>query len=329
MNIIITGGAGYVGSHTAKMLSEVGFTPIIIDNLSTGHIWAVKWGEFCNADLSNKQQIRNIFEETNPYAVIHFAANSLVHESYTHPEKYLQENINNALNLFSVMNEFNVRNLIFSSTCAVYGIPIKIPIDEEHPKNPVSPYGESKLYIEKCINWFSEVYKFKAINLRYFNACGADLSGELGELHEPETHLIPRLLDVAMNKKDEMEINGTDYPTNDGTAVRDFIHITDISRAHIAALNMVTSLNKVMNINLGTGSGFSVREITMKIEEITGTKINTIDTPRRIGDPPVLIADISKANEILGWKPENSNLETIITSALIWHNFINDVNKRY
>jgi UDP-glucose 4-epimerase len=324
MNIIITGGAGYIGSHTAKALFESGFTPIILDNLSTGHDWAINWGKFYKVDLCDKQKLRNVFEKTKPYAVIHFAANSLVHESYISPEKYLQENANNSLNLLSVMNEYDVRRLVFSSTCGVYGIPLEVPIDENHPTNPISPYGESKLYIEKCIDWFSKVYKFKAINLRYFNVCGADISGELGELHKPETHLIPKLLDVILGKIQSVEINGTDYPTSDGTAIRDYIHVTDIAKAHQIALELVNDLDGVMNVNLGSGHGFSVKEIVLRIEKITGIKINTIETSRRLGDPAILISDISKASKVLGWRPKNSNLDAIVSSAFVWHKFINN-----
>jgi len=317
--ILITGGAGYIGSHVNKELYKKGYETVVLDNLIYGHREFVKWGEFILGDLEDIEQIRLVFKRYPIKAVMHFAAFAYVGESVKEPQKYYLNNVKNTLNLLQVMLENDVEYFIFSSTCATYGIPQKIPISEEHSQNPINPYGRSKLMIEKILEDYSRAYGLKYVSLRYFNAAGADPDCEIGEWHEPETHLIPLVLDVAIGRSEGVRIFGTDYPTPDGTCIRDFIHVTDLAEAHILALEYLFDKGESDVFNLGNGNGFSVREVIQKAEEVTGRKIKTVEWGRRAGDPPVLVGSAEKAKKILKWQPKYCKLSVIIETAWEWH----------
>ena len=317
--ILITGGAGYIGSHVNKELSKKGYETVVFDNLVYGHQEFVKWGAFVLGDLENIDHLRLVFKKYPIKAVMHFAAFTCVGESVENPQKYYLNNVKNTLNLLQVMLEHDVEYFIFSSTCATYGIPKEIPISEEHPQNPINPYGKSKLMIEKILKDYSQAYGIKYVSLRYFNAAGADPDCEIGEWHEPETRLIPLVLDVAIGKSEAIKIFGTDYPTPDGTCIRDYIHVVDIARAHILALEYLMKEGKSDAFNLGNGSGFSVKEVIHKAEEITGREIKTITWRRRPGDPPVLVGSNEKAKKVLGWYSQYGDLDVIIKTAWEWH----------
>ncbi|HDD43346.1 MAG TPA: UDP-glucose 4-epimerase GalE [Candidatus Desulfofervidus auxilii] len=317
--ILITGGAGYIGSHVNKELYKKGYETVVLDNLIYGHREFVKWGEFILGDLENTEFLRFIFKKYPIKAVMHFAAFAYVEESMKEPQKYYLNNVKNTLNLLQVMLENNVEYFIFSSTCATYGIPAEIPIPENHPQNPVNPYGKSKLMIEKILEDYSRAYGLKYISLRYFNAAGADPDCEIGEWHEPETHLIPLVLDVAIGKSEAVKIFGTDYPTPDGTCIRDYIHVTDLANAHILALEYLFKKKKSDVFNLGNGNGFSVKEVLQTAENITKRKINFIEWGRRPGDPPVLVGSSEKAKKVLCWNPRYYELSLIIETAWEWH----------
>jgi len=317
--ILIVGGAGYIGSHINKELYKMGEKTLVFDNLIYGHKEAVKWGKFIEADLNNIDDIKSVFQKYSIKAVMHFAAFAYVGESVTNPKKYYQNNVANTLNLLNIMLEFNVNNFIFSSTCATYGNPIETPITESHPQNPINPYGQSKLMIEKILNDYSNAYNFNYVALRYFNAAGADIDCEIGENHTPETHLIPLVLDAAIGKRENIKIFGTDYDTKDGTAVRDYIHVTDLAQAHILALKYLQKGGNSTIFNLGNGEGYSVSQVIQCARKITEKEIHSIDEPRRDGDPASLIGGAKKAKEILGWKPKYESLEDIISTAWNWH----------
>jgi UDP-glucose 4-epimerase len=317
--ILITGGAGYIGSHVNKLLNKKGYETIVLDNLIYGHKEFIKWGEFILCDLSNIEQLRLIFKKYPIKAVMHFAAFAYVGESVKNPQKYYLNNVKNTLNLIQVMLENNVNYIVFSSTCATYGIPKEIPIPENHPQNPINPYGQSKLMVEKILKDYSDAYGLKYVSLRYFNAAGADIETEIGEWHEPETHLIPLVLDVAIGKSKEVKVFGTDYPTPDGTAIRDFIHVTDLAEAHILALEYLFRENKSDVFNLGNGRGYSVMEVIKETEKITKKEIKYTKWDRREGDPAVLVGSSKKAKEVLGWNPKYDSLSTIIETAWNWH----------
>ncbi len=318
--ILVTGGAGYIGSHACKALACAGYTPVAFDNMVYGNRWAVRWGPFVEGDLSDKVLLQQTLKRYGIKAVMHFAAYAYVGESVTDPAKYFTNNVSNTLNLLNCMLEADIRRIVFSSTCATYGIPNQVPITEDHEQKPINPYGESKMMIERILKWYEPAYDMHACMLRYFNAAGADPEGEIGECHVPETHLIPLVLDAASGKRPAIDIYGTDYPTPDGTAVRDYIHVTDLAKAHVIAMERLFSDGGTTELNLGTGKGYSVREVISTAEKITGRSVPYRETPRRAGDPPVLVADASKAFDILGWKPEFSDLETIIGTAWNWHN---------
>lgn len=313
--ILVTGGAGYIGAHTCKLLSQNGFLPIVYDNLSTGHLYAVKWGPLIQDDLANKKSLAAVFEKFSPQAVIHFAADAIVMESMRDPAKYYRNNVINTIQLLETMRDFEVKKLIFSSTCATYGNPLFTPITEEHPQNPINPYGRSKWMVEQIINDFHKAYGLEAIILRYFNAAGADREGEIGENHTPETHLIPSIIEAGLGKRAHIQIYGTDFDSKDGTAVRDYIHVEDLARAHVEALRCKG--NEI--INLGTGCGYSVLEIVNAVEKYCGMKVEIELKPRREGEPGVLSADFGKAKRLLGWEPKYSDLKTIVASAWNWH----------
>lgn len=318
MKVLITGGAGYIGSHVNKYLNKLGIETVVIDNLVNGHIEFVKWGKFYKLDLSNKEAVYEVLKKEKIKAVMHFAAFAYVGESVNEPAKYYLNNVYNTLNLLEVMLKNNIDIIVFSSTCAVYGNPKYIPIDENHPKDPISPYGKSKLSVEMMLEDFSQAYGIRYASLRYFNAAGADKEAEIGEWHEPETHLIPNILDVAFGVKEYVEIFGTDYETEDGTCIRDFIHVEDLAKAHILALEYIMKKNENLVLNLGVGRGYSVKQVIKVVEEVTGKKLKVKESPRRKGDPPVLVADPSRAKELLGWEPENG-IYDIVESAWIWH----------
>jgi UDP-glucose 4-epimerase len=317
--ILLTGGAGYIGSQTNKALYERGFETLVLDNLINGHRGFVKWGKFEQVDLKNTDQIRLIFKKYTIEAVIHFAAYAYVGESVANPQKYYENNLRNTLNLLQVMLENDTHYFVFSSSCAVYGDPLSIPITEKHPQNPINPYGKSKMMVEMILDDYCRAYHLNYVSLRYFNAAGADPDCGIGEWHEPETHLIPLVLDVASGRKDNVKIFGTDYDTPDGTCIRDYIHTIDLADAHVLALNHLLENGKSDIFNLGIGRGFSVREVIEKAGEITGKNIKFIEDQRRPGDPPILIAGSEKAKTLLGWQPRYNDISEIIETSWSWH----------
>lgn len=317
--ILIVGGAGYIGAHINKELNRQGFKTVVFDDLSYGHRDFVKWGIFEEGDLGDIGEIRRVFRKYPIEAVMHFAAYTYVGESVENPQKYYLNNLRNTLNLLEVMLEENVGYFVFSSTCATYGTPEQIPITEKHPQKPISPYGKGKYMVEQILADYNHAYDFNYVSLRYFNAAGADPDAEIGELHEPETHLIPLILDVAAGKREKIEIFGTDYPTKDGTCIRDYIHVLDLADAHIKALKYLQKGGKSDIFNLGNGQGFSVREVIETAQEVTGKRIRVKETDRRPGDPPVLVGSSAKAQKILGWRPRYRNLPLIIETAWRWH----------
>lgn len=319
MRILITGGAGYVGSHAAKTLHRAGFEPIVLDNLSAGHRWAVKWGPLIKADLCDETSLRRTLSEYNISAAMHFAAYAYVGESVQSPRPYFDNNVSNTLHLIHSLLDAGIKHFVFSSSCAVYGLPQSLPISENHSNLPVSPYGESKLFIERVLKWYGQAYGLRWAALRYFNAAGADPDGELGEMHVPETHLIPRVIEAALGKLESVEIYGDDYPTKDGTAIRDYVHVSDLAEAHVSALQHLLSGGENLAANLGTGRGASVREVITAVEKVSGALIKAKIAPRRPGDPAELVADPILAEKLLKWGPRVSSLEDIVSSAWNWH----------
>src|SRR6187455_2003519 len=286
MRILITGGAGYIGSHTAKLLAASGHAPIVFDDFTQGHDWAVKWGALERGSLADQGRLREVFAAHKVEAVVHFAASALVGESMSQPTKYFRNNTVATLNLLNAMREAGVGTIVFSSTCATYGDPVRVPIDEAHPQAPVNPYGESKLMVEKMLRWYGEIHGLRWMALRYFNAAGADPDGEIGEDHDPETHLIPLVVGAAQGTRPPVGIFGTDYATPDGTAVRDYIHVTDLADAHLRALDRLGAGTPSQAINLGTGRGHSVREVVETVARVSGKTVPCVESPRRPGDPP-------------------------------------------
>lgn len=314
MKILVVGGAGYIGSVCAELLLDEGHSVGIFDNLSEGHRTAVDpRAKFFQGDLSTTAEIRSALAELKPDSVMHFAASALVVESMGNPSKYFRNNIANGLNLLDGMVATGVKRLVFSSTCAVFGLPERVPIQENAPMRPINPYGESKLAFEKILRWYDQIHGLRFVSLRYFNAAGA--SEKFGEDHRIETHLIPNVLKVALGQKRQVEIFGTDYETPDGTCIRDYIHIVDLARAHMLALNS----SKSESYNLGTGGGSSVRQVVECAQKVTGRKIDIIEKERRPGDPPRLVASSEKIKSELGWQPQFQSLEAIIESAWKWH----------
>jgi UDP-arabinose 4-epimerase len=319
LNILVTGGAGYIGSHTAKALAEAGFQPVVIDNLYTGHRWAVKWGPFIEGDIGDSNLVRRVVEEYRIAAVVHLAAYALVGESMQNPGKYFRNNVVSSLTMLDALVEGCVQNVVFSSTCATYGTPMRLPLEETHPQSPVNPYGESKLFVEKMLHWYGGAYGIRSVCLRYFNAAGADPEGEIGEDHDPETHLIPLVILAALDQQPKLKVFGTDYPTPDGTAVRDYIHVADLSAAHVAAVRYLLDGGESVALNLGTGSGNSVKEVVQIVEKVSGLPVPRIEHPRRAGDPATLVAKADRAREVLGWTPRFAKLEDIVETAWRWH----------
>jgi UDP-glucose-4-epimerase GalE len=318
-NIIVTGGAGYIGSHTCKVLKQKNYNPITIDNLSTGHMEAVKFGPLIKGDTNDFDLLVDTFKKYKPIAVMHFAADAIVTESMKDPKKYYTNNVKNTINLLNAMIETSIKNIIFSSTCAIFGNPKYTPICEDHPKNPISPYGKSKLMIEEILQDYNMSYSLNFASLRYFNAAGADIDLEIGEKHENETHLIPIAIENALNIRDCMHVYGSDFETKDKTAIRDYIHVLDLASAHIKALEYIIKNKKSLTLNLGTEKGFSVLEIINMVEKISGKKLKIKLTNKREGDPAELYANAKKAKKLLNWELKYSNLKTIITSAYEWH----------
>ncbi len=321
MSVLVLGGAGYIGSHTVDRLVDQGQDVVVVDSLVTGHRAAVNdKAKFYQGDLADQDFMRKVFTE-NPEidAVIHFAAYSLVAESMKKPLKYFDNNTAGMIKLLEVMNEFDIKNIVFSSTAATYGIPEKMPIMESDPQDPINPYGESKLMMEKIMRWADEAYGTKFVALRYFNVAGAKPDGSIGEDHGPETHLIPIVLQVAQGKRDKLQIYGDDYNTPDGTNVRDYVHPFDLADAHILAVDHLRKGNESNAFNLGSSTGFSNLEIVEAARKVTGKEIPAEIAPRRGGDPDSLIASSDKAREILGWKPQFDNIERIIETAWAWH----------
>ena len=319
MNVLVTGGAGYIGSHTAKALAGAGYAPVVVDNLSNGHEWAVKWGPFERGDLSDARWVADVVRRHRVEAVVHFAASAYVGESMTQPRKYFHNNTVNTLQLLDVMVDAGVRSIVFSSTCATYGMPQRLPLDETHPQSPVNPYGESKLAVERILHWYGRAYGIGWVALRYFNAAGADPDGEIGEVHDPETHLIPLVISAALGEVGPVGVFGTDYPTPDGTAIRDYIHVMDLADAHLRALEYLARGGESVALNLGTGEGHSVRAVIEAVESAAGRPVPRVDSPRRAGDPPSLVANAARAREVLGWTPRYPELRTIVEHAWRWH----------
>jgi len=317
--ILVTGGAGYIGSHVCKALAQAGYLPIAYDNLVYGHRWAVKWGPLEEGDVTNRKQLDLVFAHYNPQAVMHFAGYAYVGESVQNPGKYYRNNVGGSLTVLEAMRDYKVKNIIFSSTCATYGIPRMIPISEDHPQDPINPYGASKLMIERMVSDFGHAHSIRAVFLRYFNAAGADPEGELGEEHDPETHLIPLIIRAALGQIPNVEIYGMDYSTPDGTAIRDYIHVTDLADAHVRALTYLLDGGRNTALNLGTGQGYSVREVIAMVENVTGRSVSRRESDRRPGDPPVLVADAMRAANLLKWRPQYSDLRTIVDTAWRWH----------
>ena len=319
MRILVTGGAGYIGSHTAKLLAANGHEPVVFDDMSQGHEWAVKWGPLERGSLSDPARLAEVFASRKIDAVVHFAASALVGESMSDPTKYFRNNTVATLNLLDAMRAAGVGTVVFSSTCATYGDPVRVPIDETHPQAPVNPYGESKLMVEKILRWYGDAYGLRWMALRYFNAAGADPAGEIGEDHDPESHLIPLVIDAARGTRPAVKIFGADYPTPDGTAVRDYVHVMDLADAHQRALNRLGAGASSQAINLGTGRGHSVREVVDTVARVSGRIVPTVEAPRRPGDPPELVAAPARAREVLGWTCQYADLETIVRHAWSWH----------
>ena len=309
------GGAGYIGSHAARVLRKHGHEVVIFDDLSTGFEFLAKGFELIRGDLGDAARVKPILEHVD--AVMHFAAYAYVGESVTNPRKYFHNNVESGLNLLNAMVDVGVKPLVFSSTCAVYGVPAKVPITEDTARQPINPYGVSKLFFEQALEAYSRAYGLRFAALRYFNAAGADESGEIGELHNPETHLIPLALEATKDDGPALKVFGDDYPTPDGTCIRDYIHVNDLAEAHAIALNRLAGGVESFAVNLGTGQGCSVLEILQAAEQVTGRKVRRSIGPRRAGDPPALVADPSRAQQLLEWKAKYS-LEEIVSTAWKW-----------
>jgi len=317
-SILVTGGAGYIGSHTCKALARAGYLPVAFDNLSRGHRDAVRWGPLVEGDLVDRERLAAALDTHRVSAVMHFAAYAYVGESVSDPALYYRNNLGGTLSLLEAMRAAGVDKIVFSSTCATYGTPDAIPIRETAPQLPVNPYGETKLAIERALRWYGEAYGLRSISLRYFNAAGADPEGEIGECHEPETHLVPLVLQTALGDRPHIDIYGTDYPSPDGTAIRDYVHVQDLAEAHLRALEHLCAGRESAALNLGTGSGHSVREVIAAAETASGRRIPWRAAPRRPGDAAALVADPGLAAALLGWRARRSDLDTIVRTALAW-----------
>ena len=316
--VLVTGGAGYIGSHVCKALAHAGYTPVTFDNLRAGHRWAVKWGPLVVGDLVNKRDIQVAFDTYEPFAVMHLAGSISVRESVEDPSNHYRNNIVGAYNLLEVMRAKKVRQLVFSSSCTVYGRPQFLPLTEQHPVAPISPYGRTKWMVEEILTDYATSYGSNSIALRFFNAAGADPDSEIGEARAAETHLIPLMLDSVLSGKNSVTVNGDDFDTPDGTCIRDYVHVVDIAQAHIRALDALSKDVGAKVFNLGNGQGYSVLEVIEAVQKCTSTQFRIETGPRRRGDPAKLVGDCSNAKEILGWVPEHSALHEITESAWAW-----------
>lgn len=319
MKILVTGGAGYIGSHTVRKLKEAGHEIVIFDNLSSGHLDAIKGFNLVKSDLANKEDLEKVFSENKFEAVVHFAGSIEAGQSMTDPKRFFNNNLINGLNLLEVMLDHDVKKIVFSSTAAVYGEPEKMPIEENDPKNPTNVYGETKLMFEKVLDAYDHAYGLKSVCLRYFNATGADPSGEIGPDHKNKTHLLTLTLLTALGKRDSIKIFGTDYPTPDGTGVRDYVHVNDLADAHVLALDFLQKNNVSDKFNLGNEKGTSVREVIEISKKISRVDFKVIEEPRREGDPANLFASSQKAQRVLGWQPKFPNMQQIVETAWNWH----------
>jgi len=316
--VLVTGGAGYIGSHACKALAAAGYVPVTYDNLSRGHRHAVRWGPLVEGDIADRAAVATALKTHRISSVMHFAAFAYVGESGTDPALYYSNNVCGTLSLLDAMREAGVNRIVFSSSCATYGLPDSVPIRETMAQHPVNPYGETKLAIERVLRWYGPAYGLRSVALRYFNAAGCDRAGEIGEEHDPETHLIPLVLRAALGTAPPVQIFGTDYPTPDGTAIRDYIHVDDLAAAHVRAVEYLAAGGESAAVNLATGNGYSVREIIAAVTKAVGREVPRREAPRRAGDPPALVADPSLAAQLLGWRAACSDLDTIIETALAW-----------
>jgi UDP-arabinose 4-epimerase len=317
--VLVTGGAGYIGSHTCKALAAAGYLPVSLDNMSLGHRWAVQWGPLVEAELLDEAAVRRALREHRIQAVIHFAASAYVGDSMRDPAAYYRNNVLTTLALLDAMRAEGVKDIIFSSSCAVYGNPAHVPIDETHATDPLSPYGQSKLDGENALRWYGMAYGIRWMALRYFNAAGADAEGLIGEDHEPETRLVPRAIMATMGLLPELQVFGTDFPTRDGTCIRDYIHVSDLARAHVSGLVALGNGTPNQALNLGTGRGYSVREVLQAVESELGRKVPHSAAARRAGDPAEVVADARRAEALLGWSARESDLATIVATSARWH----------
>ena len=317
--ILVTGGAGYIGSHTVKLLLEAGYEVVTFDSMELGHPEAVVGGEIVSGNLLDRAKLDETFDRFPIEAVVHFAAYASVPDSVANPDKYFRNNIGGGLNLLDAMRAHGVRRIIFSSSAATYGEPLEVPIPETHPRNPTNPYGESKFMFEKILKWYDVAYGIKSVSLRYFNASGADPGGKIGEDHDPEGHLIPIVLQTALGQRESVQVFGTDWDTPDGTCIRDYIHVNDLSDAHLLALKALQDGAETTAYNLGNGDGHSVMQVIETAESVVGRKIPWDAAPRRPGDPARLVASSDRLKRELGWKPRYPDLRTIIEHAWAWH----------
>lgn len=322
--ILVVGGAGYIGSHINKMLYQQGYETVVYDNLVYGHKEAVLWGTLEVGDLSDRDRLESVFERYSIDAVFHFAAYAYVGESVGNPSKYYNNNVANTLQLLDVMMKYGIKYIVFSSTCATYGIPGRVPITEDMPQSPINPYGASKLMVERILKDYHAAYGLNYCCLRYFNAAGADPEGEIGESHTPETHLIPLVLAAAAGDREAVKVFGTDYPTRDGSCIRDYIHVTDLADAHLRAMDYLKRGGESTCMNLGNGIGNSVLEVIRAAEDVTGRRVPVIMDERRAGDPPALTGSAELAKQLLGWEPVYGDIKTILSHAWNWY-----IHKRY
>jgi UDP-arabinose 4-epimerase len=317
--ILVTGGAGYIGSHACKVLAQAGYQPVVYDNLARGHREAVRWGPLEVGDVADRARLDAVLRQYQPAAAMHFAAYAYVGESVENPALYYRNNVGGTLTLLEALCDHGLDQLVFSSTCAIYGVPQQSPIAEDHPCKPINPYGAGKWMIEQMLQDLSAAHGLRSISLRYFNAAGADPDGEIGEAHDPETHLLPLVLEVANNQRPYITIHGDDYETPDGTCIRDYIHVTDLAQAHVLALQALAQGANTTAYNLGNGQGFSVREVIERARSLTGHDIPARIGARRPGDPPVLVGNAGRACDELHWRPQYAGLDRIIDTAWRWH----------
>ena len=319
--VLVTGGAGYIGSHTCKALDAKGISPVVFDNLITGHKELVQWGELIRGDVRDTDFLTQVIKKIKPMAIIHFAASAYVGESVIKPQEYYDNNASGVISLLKAMSSNDCKHLVFSSTCAVYGVPDTLPIDVNSATNPINPYGRTKLMAEQIIQDFSASSDLRAVILRYFNAAGADTEGQIGERHIPETHLIPNVINAALDQEPKLQVFGDDYPTEDGTCVRDYVHVNDLAHAHVQSLDYLNNTQeKFTRFNLGAEQGVSIKQVIAEVEAQTGKLVPHDICPRRPGDPATLFADSSLTHQELGWQAKESDLTNIVASALKWAN---------